>query len=105
MFILVKMIGFVSPVVAGFGASVAGARVSRSPVRVASRVSMKLSPSMPFMEQPAVLDDETIAGNVGFDPLNLGTVFNFKFMQVRFSIRNSSNATLRLRMHALTVLL
>eukprot|EP00171_Calliarthron_tuberculosum_P016792 IDg16792t1 len=71
------MIGFVSPVVAGFGASVAGARVSRSPVRVASRVSMKISPSMPFMEQPTVLDDESIAGNVGFDPLNLGTVFNF----------------------------
>lgn len=36
---------------------------------------------MPFMEQPAVLDDPDIPGNRGFDPFNLGTTFNFKFMQ------------------------
>lgn len=36
---------------------------------------------MPFMEQPSVLDDDSIIGNVGFDPFNLSTVFNFKFMQ------------------------
>lgn len=75
------MFGFVSPVVTGFGGAVAGARVSTRNVSTTARVSMKVSPSMPFMEQPAVLDDTSIVGNVGFDPLNLGTIFNFKFMQ------------------------
>lgn len=74
------MFGFVSTPVFGFGKGVAGASVSTRQSSCA-RVSMKTSPSMPFMEQPTVLDDETIPGNAGFDPLNLGTVFNFKWMQ------------------------
>lgn len=74
------MFGFVSTPVFGFCKGVAGTSVSTRHASTA-RVSMKVSPSMPFMEQSAVLDDDTIPGNVGFDPLNLGTVFNFKFMQ------------------------
>lgn len=59
------MFGFISPVVTSFGQSVAGAAVSRSHVRV-SGVTMKVSPAMPFMEQPKVLDDASIIGNAGF---------------------------------------
>ena len=36
---------------------------------------------MPFMEAPAALDDDTIIGNVGFDPLNLSSIFNIDFMR------------------------
>ena len=78
------MLGFLSPAVTGFGKSVARGRLS--PCRVRQNVvSMKISPAMPFMEQPSVLDDSDIPGNAGFDPLNLGTLFNFKYMQVRLS--------------------
>lgn len=79
---------FVAPVVTGFAASISGASVCRS--RAVSRptthnkhavVTMKTSPCMPFMEVPLPLEDESIPGNVGFDPFSLSTVFDFKFMQ------------------------
>lgn len=76
------MFAFVSPFVSGFGKAFAGTAVTHRNV-VPARVCMKTSPSMPFMEQPATLDDETIPGNVGFDPLGLSTIFDMKFMQVR----------------------
>lgn len=75
------MFAFVAPAVTGFSSTLSGTRVCRAPTVSRHAVSMKISPAMPFMEQPSVLDDESIPGNAGFDPLNLSTAFNFKFMQ------------------------
>ncbi|PXF49735.1 Chlorophyll a-b binding protein 6, chloroplastic [Gracilariopsis chorda] len=75
------MFAFVAPAVTGFSASLRGKAVCNAPRVSRSAVSMKVSPSMPFMEQPATLDDGSIVGNVGFDPLNLSQVFDLKFMQ------------------------
>lgn len=36
---------------------------------------------MPFMEVPAPLEDDSIPGNVGFDPLSLSTSIDFAFLQ------------------------
>lgn len=75
------MIGFVSTPVTGFSSALSKNAVCTTRSTGSARFSMKISPAMPFMEQPAVLDDDTIPGNAGFDPLNLGTTFNFKYMQ------------------------
>ncbi|KAI0556940.1 Chlorophyll A-B binding protein [Gracilaria domingensis] len=75
------MVAFITPVVTGFSSALRGQAVCHAPAVSRSAVSMKISPAMPFMEQPPTLDDDTIIGNVGFDPLNLSKVFNLKFMQ------------------------
>lgn len=75
---------FVAPVVSGFAISISGASVCRSRSVSRSRsnvVTMKVSQAMPFMEVPPALEDDSIPGNAGFDPLNLSSVFNFKFLQ------------------------
>lgn len=75
------MSAFVAPVVTGFSSSLTGARVCRAPSVSRHAVSMKVSQAMPFMEQPAALDDESIPGNAGFDPFNLSEAFGLKWMQ------------------------
>lgn len=75
------MFAFVAPVVTPFSSALSGTALCRAPATRPATVSMKMSPAMPFMEQPAVLDDESIPGNAGFDPFNLSTAFNLKFMQ------------------------
>lgn len=75
------MFAFVAPAVTSFSSALTGTRVCRAPAVSRHAVSMKISQAMPFMEQPAVLDDDSIIGNAGFDPFNLSTAFNFKFMQ------------------------
>lgn len=75
------MFAFVTPAVTGFSTSLRGKALCNATRVSRSAVSMKVSPAMPFMEQPATLDDETIAGNVGFDPLYLSEIFDLKFMQ------------------------
>lgn len=77
---------FVAPIVTGFSAAVSGSPVCRAPKTPtfsprAATVTMKVSPSMPFMELPAPLEDDTIPGNVGFDPLYLSTSIDFAFLQ------------------------
>lgn len=75
---------FVAPIVSGFASSISGASICRSRSVSHSRsnvVTMKVSQAMPFMEVPPALEDDNIPGNVGFDPLNLSSVFNFKFLQ------------------------
>lgn len=75
---------FVAPVVTGFSSALTGASVCKTRAvarRSSNVVSMKVSQSMPFMEVPAPLEDESIPGNVGFDPLSLSTTFDFKFLQ------------------------
>lgn len=72
---------FIAPVVTGFSAALSGAKVCRSVARPRSTVTMKASPAMPFMEMPASLEDESIVGNAGFDPLNFSGVFDLKFLQ------------------------
>ncbi|CAN8066044.1 unnamed protein product [Agarophyton chilense] len=75
------MTAFIAPIVTGFSGAIRGQDVCRAPRVSRSALTMKMSPAMPFMEQPSSLDDDSIVGNVGFDPLNLSTVFNIKFMQ------------------------
>lgn len=75
------MSAFVAPAVTSFNTAIAGARVCRTAVARPARFSMKTSTAMPFMEVPAPLEDDSIVGNVGFDPFNLSSVFNLKFMQ------------------------
>lgn len=75
------MTAFVAPVVTGFSSSLSGTRVCRAATVSRHAVSMKISPAMPFMEQPASLDDPSIPGNAGFDPFNLSGAFNLKWMQ------------------------
>lgn len=73
---------FVAPIVTGFSSALSGAAVCRArTVRPRSSLTMKASPAMPFLECPATLEDESIPGNVGFDPFNLSSTFNLKFMQ------------------------
>lgn len=75
---------FIAPVVTGFSGAISGASVSRSSSVArprSSNITMKVSPAMPFMEMPAALEDDTIIGNVGFDPLNFSETFDLKWMQ------------------------
>lgn len=72
------MFAFVAPAVTGFGQAVSGTALCRAPVVARSAVSMKLSPAMPFMNQPAALDDATIPGNSGFDPFSFSETFDLK---------------------------
>eukprot|EP00177_Eucheuma_denticulatum_P005126 GFKZ01009337.1.p1 GENE.GFKZ01009337.1~~GFKZ01009337.1.p1 ORF type:complete len:215 (+),score=38.27 GFKZ01009337.1:284-928(+) len=75
------MSAFIAPAITSFSATISGARVCTDSAVTPARFTMKKSAAMPFMNQPAVLDDDSIAGNAGFDPFNLSTTFNFKFMQ------------------------
>ena len=45
-----------------------------------SVVMMAKSPSVPFMDTPAALE-ETMPGYVGFDPLNISSLLNVKWLQ------------------------
>ncbi|GAB0490155.1 hypothetical protein MMPV_001387 [Pyropia vietnamensis] len=82
------MMGFVSSFAGGATLAVrarsalAGRAVAVSPsasARVA-RWTMVKSKAMPFMEAPPALDG-TMAGDVGFDPLNFTSVFDIKWMR------------------------
>ena len=65
-------------------ARTAGALSYNAPLSAVSRVSspsmMAKSKALPFLEQPAHLDG-SMAGDVGFDPLGLGSAYNMKWMR------------------------
>jgi len=75
------MNAFVGGFVPARAGSLMGTRVSHSAPRSVARFSMMAkSKSVPFMERPPALDG-SMAGDVGFDPLNISGYLNIKWLR------------------------
>eukprot|EP00188_Purpureofilum_apyrenoidigerum_P002465 Plantae.Rhodophyta-Purpureofilum_apyrenoidigerum.ctg2531.p1 GENE.Plantae.Rhodophyta-Purpureofilum_apyrenoidigerum.ctg2531~~Plantae.Rhodophyta-Purpureofilum_apyrenoidigerum.ctg2531.p1 ORF type:complete len:215 (-),score=31.00 Plantae.Rhodophyta-Purpureofilum_apyrenoidigerum.ctg2531:159-803(-) len=75
------MNAFVGGFVPARAGSLMGVRVSHSAPRSVARFSMMAkSKSVPFMENPPALDG-SMAGDVGFDPLNISGYLNIKWLR------------------------